>query len=77
MATKKSHHVISSPSGGWNVKKSGSSKASKHFREKIDAENWGREVSRNQRTEFVVHGKDGKIQRIDSHGYAPIPPKDK
>jgi len=44
---------------------------------KKDAEGWGREVSRNQKTEFIIHNKDGKISRSDSHGNDPCPPKDK
>ena len=75
MATKKSYHVVVSTSGGWNVKKSGSSRASKNFSTKDDAVNWGREISKNHGTEFVIHGRDGRIQQKDSHGNKPIPPK--
>ena len=56
-------------------KRGGASKASKHFDTKTAAEQYGREVSRNQRTEFLIHGKDGKIQRSDSHRNDPPPPK--
>ncbi|MCD4786316.1 MAG: DUF2188 domain-containing protein [Candidatus Eremiobacteraeota bacterium] len=71
---KKSHHVVPDSDGGWNVKKGGSKRASGHYDRKRDAENAGREISRNQGTEFVVHGRDGKIQRKDSHGNDPYPP---
>jgi hypothetical protein len=76
MATK-SHHVVPSPEGGWNVKKGGSDKASKHFDKKDQAVSYGREVSKNQKSELVIHGKDGTIQSADSHGHDPNPPKDK
>ena len=70
------HHILpNSDRGGWDVKRGRSSKASKHFDKKSDAEQYGREVSRNQRTELLIHGKDGKIQRADSHGNDPHPPK--
>ena len=73
---RKTHHVVpNSDRGGWDVKRGGASKALKHFDTKKDAEQYGREVSRNQRTEFLIHGKDGKIQRSDSHGNDPYPPK--
>lgn len=72
---RKTHHVVPDPKGGWNVKRGGASRASKHFSTKKDAEQYGRKVSQNQRTEFVIHGKDGKIQRSDSHGNDPYPPK--
>ncbi len=75
--TRKTHHVVPDPSGGWNVKKGGSQRASKHFDKKADATDWGRDVSRNQKTEFIIHNKDGKISQSDSHGNDPCPPKDK
>lgn len=75
MSTK-SHHVVPDPDGGWNVKKGGSSRASKHFEIKHTAEDWARSVSKNQGTELYIHKKDGTIQKKDSHGKDPIPPKD-
>ena len=72
-----SHHVVPNPEGGRDIKKSGSQRSSGHFDRKIDAEKAGREISSNQETEFVIHGKDGRIQRKDSHGNDPMPPKDK
>jgi hypothetical protein len=58
------------------VKKGGAARASKHFETKTDAIYWGREVSKNQGSEFVIHKKDGTIQRKDSHGNDPLPPRD-
>ncbi|MDE2979933.1 MAG: DUF2188 domain-containing protein [Gemmatimonadota bacterium] len=66
-----SHHVVPNPDGGWDVKRSGSERASRHFDTKAEAVDAGREISRNQRTEFVIHRKDGTIQRKDSHGNDP------
>ena len=37
----------------------------------------GRQISQNQKTEFVFQGKDGKIQRKDSRGGDPYPPSAK
>ena len=74
---RKTHHIVPNPDGGWDVKKGGAERASEHFGTKKDAEDWGREVSRNQGTEFVIHGKNGQIQQSDSHGNDPCPPKDK
>ena len=66
-----SHHVVPNPAGGWDVKRSGASRASRHFDTKTEAVDAGRETSRNQRTEFVIHRQDGTIQRKDSHGNDP------
>lgn len=75
--TRKSHHVTPGKSGGWNVKKGGGEKAIKHFETKKEAVDYGRGVSKNQQSELVIHGKGGQIQRSDSHGSDPCPPKDK
>ena len=69
---RKTHHVVHSPSGGWNVKRGGAKRASGHYATKQEAINAGRRMSRNQRTEFLIHGK---IQSSDSHGHDPHPPK--
>lgn len=71
------HHVVPNPDGGWDVKRGGSARASGHYDTKADAVNNGRSISRNQGTEFVIHRQDGRIQRSDSHGNDPCPPKDK
>ena len=75
MGKRKSHHVVPNPNGGWDVKKGGGKKSIKHFNTKLPAEKFGRTVSKNQKSEFVIHGKDGTIQRSDSHGNDPNPPK--
>ena len=75
MGKKGSHHVVHNPDGGWDVKRGGSERSSGHFDRKQDAIGSGREISRNQGTEFYIHGQDGKIQSKDSHGNDPFPPK--
>ncbi len=69
--TKKSHHVVPAPNGGWNVRKGGSEKASKHFEHQDDAINYARNISKNQGSELYIHKKDGSISRKDSHGKDP------
>jgi len=71
------HHIVPDPEGGWNIKKDGATRSSGHFDTKQEAIDRGREISRNQETELVIHNKDGKISRSDSHGGDPCPPKDK
>ncbi len=69
------HHVVSNPDGGWDVKRGGGERASGHFDTKQDAVDYGRQVSRNQETELRIHNKDGRIGQSDSHGRDPNPPK--
>lgn len=71
------HHVVPNPDGGWDVKRSGGEQPSHHFDTKQDAVDKARGISRNQETELVIHDKKGRIQKKDSHGNDPCPPKDK
>jgi hypothetical protein len=72
---RSSHHVVHNPKGGWDVKRSGAQRSSGHYSTKEQAVNAGRQISRNQGTEFVIHGLNGRIQSADSHGGDPYPPK--
>ncbi|MEO6231617.1 MAG: DUF2188 domain-containing protein [Ferruginibacter sp.] len=73
---KKSNHVVPSQSG-WAVKKSGSERASKTFGTKEKAIDYGRKLSRNEKTELYIHKQNGMIQDKNSYGNDPNPPKDK
>ena len=75
MKKPKSHHVVPNSKGGWDVKKSEFSKASKHMDNKKDAVNAARKISKNQKTELFIHKKNGRFQDRDSHGNDPYPPK--
>lgn len=73
--SKNSQHVVSNSRSGWDVKKSGSERVSKHFDTQNDAIQWAKGVAQNQKTELYVHGKDGKIREKNSYGNDPYPPK--
>ena len=73
----KTQHVLPKNTGGWDVKKGGSDKATKHFETKQKAVDYARELAKKQEAELVIHKKDGKISQKDSHGNDPCPPKDK
>lgn len=67
----KSHHVVPNPNGGWDVKVGGGEKAIKHTDTKQSAVDIARQISQNQKSELVIHNKDGKISQKDSHGHDP------
>lgn len=73
---KKSNHVVPS-SSGWAVRKSGAVRASRTFETKNKAIEFGRELSKNEKTELYVHKSNGMIQDKSSYGDDPNPPKDK
>jgi len=68
-------HVVPNKDGGWSSKKGGGDRASKNFDTKKEAEKWSRDLSRKEGSELTIHKKDGEIQRKDSHGNDPHPPK--
>lgn len=74
--TKRDTHRVMPHDQGWQVKRDGDQKASHVADTKKEAEKIARDISRNQGTELQIHGKDMKIQRSDSHGNDPMPPKD-
>ncbi len=60
--TSSTHHVVKNPSGGWRVKKGGSTRASGNFNTQADAIAYAKVISKNQGTRLVVHGRDGRIK---------------
>lgn len=68
-------HVVPNPNGGWDSKKGGADRASKHFDTKKEAEKYSRDLSKKENSELFIHGLNGKIQRKDSHGGDKYPPK--
>lgn len=70
-----SRHVVPNQDGGWSSKKGGADRSSKNFDTKKKAEKWSRDQSRKEGSELLIHKKDGTIQRRDSHGNDPYPPK--
>lgn len=73
--SKNTRHVVPNPDGGWDSKKGGAERASRHFETKKDAEQYSRDLAKKEGSELYIHGKDSKIQRKDSYGNDPHPPK--
>lgn len=76
MSAKKDIHVVPHE-GGWATRREGADRVgSVHGtqREAIDA---ARERAIRERTEVVIHGRDGKIRDSDSYGNDPFPPRDR
>ena len=71
----KNQHVVPCKTGGWNVKGAGNSKATKHTNTQAEAYAYARTISIKQKSELVVHGKNGQIRERNSYGNDPYPPK--
>lgn len=72
--TKRNQHVVPRDDS-WAVQGAGGKRATELFDRKTDAIDRAREISKNQGTEFLIHGRDGQIQSKDSHGNDKFPPK--
>lgn len=72
----KNQHVVKT-SGGWGVKGEGNQKCSSVHDTQKAAIGSARDIAKNQKSEVVIHGRDGKIRDKDSYGNDPCPPKDK
>lgn len=71
---KKNQHVV--PLGnGWAVKGAGNTKATVITSKQSDAIAYAKDVARNQQSELIIHGRDGKIREKNSYGADYVPPK--
>jgi len=77
MPHKERHIVPNAERGGWDSKRENAERVSKHFETKKDAIDWSRPKAKQEGSELIPHGKDGKIQNPNSYGKDPCPPKDK
>ena len=70
----KNQHVV--PIGKqWGVKSEGSDKYTRITQNQKDASIIARKIARNEQSELVIHGRDGRIRERNSYGNDPFPPK--
>ena len=72
----KNQHVVPNDDG-WGVRGEGNDRLSSRHQTQGDAIDAARNIARNERSEVVIHGKDGKIRDKDSYGNDNCPPKDR
>ena len=71
----KNQHVTHRPDGHWQVKGAGNTKATVITSTQKEAIKIATGIARNQKSELVVHGLDGRIREKNSYGNDPYPPK--
>ena len=71
----KNQHVTPHRDGGWQVKGAGNTRATKRTTTQAEAAAIARQIAINQKSECVVHGRNGQIRAKDSYGNDPFPPK--
>ncbi len=60
---------------GWANKVEGNERVSNTASTKAEAQDKGRDMARKNRSEHLVHNKDGQIGQRNSYGNDPHPPK--
>lgn len=75
MAKGKNQHVVPVKNQGWGVVGEGNERKTAIVPTKKEAEKIGREIAKNQKSEVLIHDKNGKIKERDSYGKDPYPPK--
>ena len=74
MTKKPRQHIVPHPSG-WALEVDNAKKVTKAFGTKREAIELGKSVAKNQKTELVIHKKDGTIQESNSYGNDTFPPR--
>ena len=73
---EKNQHVVRR-GDEWAVRGEGNKRDTSHHDTQAEAIERAREIARNQQSEVVIHGRDGRIRDKDSYGNDPHPPKDR
>lgn len=71
---KINQHVVKRVDG-WAVVGEGNSRDTSVHQRQSQAIERAREIAQNQRSEVVIHGRDGKIRDKNSYGNDPYPPR--
>ena len=71
----KNQHVVKRDHG-WAIRGEGNSRDTSRHGTQTEAIEAARDIAINQRSEVVIHGRNGRIRDKDSYGNDPNTPKD-
>lgn len=74
---KAAHIHVVPRNEGWVVRKEGATRATSVHETQKGAVDAARKIARDNKSEVVIHGRDGRIRDRDSYGRDPMPPKDR
>ena len=72
--SKKNQHVVPH-NGNWAVQGAGNSRATSVHNTQSQAIDRAREIAQNNKSEILIHGRNGQIRERDTYGNDPFPPK--
>jgi len=70
----KNQHVVRREDG-WAVLGAGNNRDTAHYGTQAEAIDRATEIARNQQSEGLIHGRDGRIRERNSYGNDPFPPR--
>lgn len=70
----KNQHVVGRD-GEWAVLGAGNTRDTARFSTQAEAVDRATEIARNQQSEVLIHGRDGRIRERNSYGNDPFPPR--
>lgn len=71
----KNQHVVPKDNN-WGIRGEGNDRYTLVVDTQAEAYKIAKEIARNQQSEVLTHGRDGKIRARESFGNDPFPPKD-
>jgi hypothetical protein len=74
---KAKHQHVVPHDGKWAVRGEGNQRVTSTHGTQREAIEAAREIAKNNYSELVVHGSDGRIRDRDHYGRDPYPPKDR
>lgn len=74
MSKAKNQHVVKR-SDGWAVRGAGNSRDTSHHKTQKEAFEAARDIAKNQKSEVLIHGENGRIRERNTYGNDPHPPK--
>lgn len=72
----KNQWVSPRDSGKWGVHGEGNQRDTKLFDNQKSAWDYAKGIAKNQHSEVIVQGRNGRIRSKDSYGNDPFPPRD-
>jgi Uncharacterized protein conserved in bacteria (DUF2188) len=64
-------HVVRGNTGGWQVRIEGIARARSIHTTQAEATKAGSAIARKNKSELLIHGRDGKIRERSTYGHDP------
>jgi hypothetical protein len=64
-------HIVRGNSGGWQVRIEGTARARSIHKTQAEAAKAGTLLARKNKSELLIHGRDGKIRERSTFGHDP------